>query len=216
MPLSTFFNLPAEKRQKILDCAISEFAQHDYDSASISKIVTQAGIAKGSLYQYFADKRDLYHFLLELAAQKKAELLAKSAPVEPGMGLFERLGGLFQQMAQFQFLYPDLARIGQRAVYGQDPLPEDILAGATQATRAHFGALIEAGKQRGEVRAEVDASSAAFLLTAALAELNDFIAAKFNIAPAGLVSEQNYPAYEAEVARIYQQIVAILQHGIAV
>ncbi len=53
MPQATFFNLPEEKRQKILECALDEFAAHDYDSASVSKIVAKAGIAKGSLYQYF-------------------------------------------------------------------------------------------------------------------------------------------------------------------
>jgi AcrR family transcriptional regulator len=121
MPLATFFNLPEEKRQKILDCAIEEFAQHDYHSASISKIVSRAGIAKGSLYQYFVDKSDLYHYLLELAALKKGEMLAKTRPPDPEMNLFDTLQWLFQEMAKYQIIYPDLAKIGYRAVYGKSP-----------------------------------------------------------------------------------------------
>ncbi|HQN45353.1 MAG TPA: helix-turn-helix domain-containing protein, partial [Anaerolineaceae bacterium] len=61
MPRPTFFNLPDEKRQKILEAAIDEFAERDYESASVSQIVIQAGIPKGSLYQYFVDKSDLHH-----------------------------------------------------------------------------------------------------------------------------------------------------------
>jgi hypothetical protein len=54
----TFSNLPEEKRQRILRIAIDEFADNDYDSASVSRIVARAGIAKGSFYQCFVDKDD--------------------------------------------------------------------------------------------------------------------------------------------------------------
>ena len=59
MPKITFFNLPDEKRQLILDIAIDEFAENDFANVSISRIVARAGIAKGSFYQYFEDKDDL-------------------------------------------------------------------------------------------------------------------------------------------------------------
>ena len=215
MPFPTFFNLPEEKRQKILSCAIQEFAQHDYFSASISQIVSRAGIAKGSLYQYFVDKSDLYHYLLEFASQKKAELLAKSEPPDPGMKLFDTLRWLFQEMAKFQLLYPDLARIGYRAVYGKSPLPEDIVAKGTQSTQQYFVALIDTGKQHGEVRPEIDAGVAAFIFTSALAELSGFLTARAVAQLTAPLTEENYPLYEPEVARIYDQIVAILQSGIA-
>ena len=42
MPHQTFFNLPEEKRQTLIDCALDEFAARDYDSASISQIVARA------------------------------------------------------------------------------------------------------------------------------------------------------------------------------
>ncbi len=215
MPLPTFFNLPEEKRQKILDCAIAEFARHDYNSASISKIVARAGIAKGSLYQYFRDKSDLYHYLFQVAALKKAELLAKSTPPDPQMGLFDTLRWLFGEMAKFQFLYPGLAQIGYRAIYGKSPLPEEIIRQATQSTRLYFAEQIQAGQQRGEVRLGVDAEVAAFVFTAALAELTAFLPPPARGDSAEPAAGENDPLYEAQVARVYDQIVTILQHGIA-
>ena len=215
MPFPTFFNLPEEKRQKILSCAIQEFAQHDYFSASISQIVLRAGIAKGSLYQYFVDKSDLYHYLLEYASQKKAELLAKSTPPDAEMKLFDTMRWLFREMAKFQLLYPDLAKIGNRAVFSKSPLPEDIVTRGTQSTLQYFVKLIEAAKGRGEVRPEVDASVAAFIFTAALSELSSFLTTHADGHPAAYLTEENYPVYEAEMARIYDQILGILQSGIA-
>jgi AcrR family transcriptional regulator len=64
MPKDTFFNLPADKRALIRDVAISEFARYSYDAASINRMVAEAGIAKGSFYQYFEDKRDLFLYLM--------------------------------------------------------------------------------------------------------------------------------------------------------
>jgi AcrR family transcriptional regulator len=60
MPTDTFHNLPTKKRDRILEAAITEFAAHPYDAASLSNIARQAEIGKGSLYQYFENKKDLY------------------------------------------------------------------------------------------------------------------------------------------------------------
>lgn len=65
MPKQTFFNLPEEKRRRIVDCAVGEFAEHGYNMASISRMVAAAGIAKGSFYQYFEDKEDLYAHVID-------------------------------------------------------------------------------------------------------------------------------------------------------
>ena len=70
MPKQTFLNLPEEKRKAFLEIALEEFANHDYNTASVSKIVERAGIAKGSVYQYFEDKQDLFLYLLDYANQE--------------------------------------------------------------------------------------------------------------------------------------------------
>ncbi len=215
MPQPTFFNLPDEKRQKILQCAIDEFASHDFNSASISKIVARAGIAKGSLYQYFLDKNDLYHYLLDLASQKKAELLKASIPADPELSFFDRLRWLLREMARFQLIHPGLAKIGYRAVYGKSPLPADIMAKTSQSTQQYFTALIEAGKQRGEIRPEVDAGVAAFMFTAALSELTNYLSNRTGIDLSRIASEGYYPVDEPEVAHLYNQVIAILQYGMA-
>ena len=64
MPTSTFMNLPAEKREKILRAAVAEFSRKNYGEASINRIIQAAEIPRGSFYQYFADKQDLFHYVL--------------------------------------------------------------------------------------------------------------------------------------------------------
>jgi len=74
MPKQTFFNLSAEKREHIMDIAIRTFAEDGYQEASITSIVSRAGIAKGSFYQYFEDKDDLYLHILRSIAEFKIEI----------------------------------------------------------------------------------------------------------------------------------------------
>jgi len=64
MPYQTFFNLPEVKRQRLMDAVWQEFTTVSYNEASINKIIQAAGISRGSFYQYFAGKQDLFSYLL--------------------------------------------------------------------------------------------------------------------------------------------------------
>ena len=64
MPTNTFFRLPEEKRNRLMDAAWAEFSQHSFAEASINQIVQGAGISRGSFYQYFRDKEDLFYYLI--------------------------------------------------------------------------------------------------------------------------------------------------------
>ncbi|TYS18546.1 TetR/AcrR family transcriptional regulator [Rossellomorea vietnamensis] len=65
MPKLTFFNLPENKRKVLIDAAENEFARVPLHEASIANIVKSAGIPRGSFYQYFENKDDLYFYLLD-------------------------------------------------------------------------------------------------------------------------------------------------------
>ena len=65
MPTDTFFRLPAEKRTRILESAWNEFTAVPYAEASINRIVRTSRIPRGSFYQYFDDKNDLFLTLID-------------------------------------------------------------------------------------------------------------------------------------------------------
>ncbi|THE13253.1 TetR/AcrR family transcriptional regulator [Bacillus timonensis] len=77
MPKLTFFNLPEDKKQTLIDAAKKEFSSAPLFDASISNIIKSAGISRGSFYQYFEDKEDAFFFLLgEFAKEKKSAFLS--------------------------------------------------------------------------------------------------------------------------------------------
>jgi AcrR family transcriptional regulator len=65
VPKQTFFNLPKEKKESLIQAAMKEFSRVPLSDASITNIINEAGIPRGSFYQYFEDKEDLFYFLLE-------------------------------------------------------------------------------------------------------------------------------------------------------
>lgn len=70
MPKQTFINLPNDKKETLIKAAMKEFSRAPLSGASISNIVKDAGIPRGSFYQYFEDKEDLYYFLLDENSQR--------------------------------------------------------------------------------------------------------------------------------------------------
>lgn len=64
MVKQTFYNLTPEKQERIREAIIKEIDNKNYDEISINQIVKNAGISRGSFYQYFDDKRDIFYVVL--------------------------------------------------------------------------------------------------------------------------------------------------------
>lgn len=77
MPKLTFYNLPEEKQRNLILAAQQEFSNAPLPEASIANIVKSAGIPRGSFYQYFEDKEDLYLFLLDRMMKKRKSQFEK-------------------------------------------------------------------------------------------------------------------------------------------
>ena len=70
MPKQTIMKLPIDKKETLINAAMKEFSRVPLFEASISNIVKEARIPRGSFYQYFEDKEDLYYFLLDENSQR--------------------------------------------------------------------------------------------------------------------------------------------------
>ncbi len=73
----------AERRRQILSAAKHVFAERGYHNASISGIIAQAGIARGTFYLYFSSKRIVFDSLFDEALD---ELRARITRIDIGEG----------------------------------------------------------------------------------------------------------------------------------
>ncbi len=111
MPKATFFNLPKEKENKILEAAIDEFTKYSYENASVNRIVESADIAKGSFYQYFVDKKDLYRYIIEEVEKKRKTYILEPIQNQTITNFFDSLKDIFLAEIKFAMELPKLAAI---------------------------------------------------------------------------------------------------------
>ena len=93
MPKLTFYNLPNEKQQLLIKAAQQEFSNAPLSEASIANIVKEAGISRGSFYQYFEGKEDLYFYLLNSYTAGRNQFFKDT--------LEKTEGDLFQTLSEF-------------------------------------------------------------------------------------------------------------------
>ena len=67
-----------QRRQRILQAAMALFVERGFDAATMAEIAKRADVAVGTLYKFFADKRDLYQTMVaNTMRQFERELVAE-------------------------------------------------------------------------------------------------------------------------------------------
>ena len=107
MPKPTWDNLDERRRRRVLQAAMAEFGAHGYSGGSLNVIAREAGVAKGSLFQYFEDKFD---FFAHVAEYTSLEIYAAMAPylvpAPDGMPFVEHLGDLVDVWMDYMAAHP--------------------------------------------------------------------------------------------------------------
>jgi AcrR family transcriptional regulator len=81
MPTARWKDLDPKRRRALLAAAEDEFLAHDYEQASLNRLLTAAGVSKGAFYYHFSDKLDLFLTMLE----------ALQARLQASIGGFDKL-----------------------------------------------------------------------------------------------------------------------------
>ncbi len=203
MPKDTFFNLPEDKRALICQVAIEEFAAHAFEQASINRIVAKSGIAKGSFYQYFEDKKDLFLYLLRLAGEAKLNYLAPLMSNPEQYDFFTLLRKLYVAGIQFAVEYPQYAEISKKLLANKGkPIYEEFMGESMSAAYEFFESLLESAIQRGEVRADIDVKMLAYLI----ASMNTLVVEYY--------IEHIAPNYDEHMLATIDQFITFLRDGI--
>lgn len=103
---SMFKSLKPVKQQRIINAAMKEFVQSGFEKASTNKIVTAANISKGSLFNYFNSKKDLYCYLMDYGVQVVEHIYEQIDYAETD--IFKRLEKLGLKKLQIQEKFPQV------------------------------------------------------------------------------------------------------------
>jgi AcrR family transcriptional regulator len=164
MPKQTFFNLPEEKRETIINAAVDEFAQYGLENASTNRIVENSGISKGSFYQYFEDKQDVFMYLLTVLEREKMEYFKGKHPPSVNMDTFEYFRWMIKAGMEFNSAYPRMTQAVSRVLLGEGLYYGKNFADYRQKTTQALSMMIQQAIERGEVDPSVDVELAVMVM----------------------------------------------------
>ena len=159
------------KRLKILEAATARFAEVGYEAASMDGLAAAAGVSKGSLYDYFKNKEDLFYACFEWF---EAEVLAASmARMRDGADARSRLinfaDASVSALIDNVTLYPVMLEVWAAAAKGgtRERFSEAMRM-LYRDFRAQIGALIQAAQTSGDIKPEADPQALSGMLVGAV------------------------------------------------
>jgi AcrR family transcriptional regulator len=219
VPKPTFHNLSPEKRDAFVNRCLLEFGLHRFREASISRIVADLGIAKGSVYQYFDDKRELYLYLLDLAATKKlSHIQTKSEGSSAAGGFFELYSRIIHAGAEFDFSEPRYSLLLANA--GRETETEELgdIAGELERRSSEFLArFIETAVEAGEVRSDIDSELVAHVVNSVTLGLASYMEGAYQFSLPDLLRnpDQEPPFTSADLHQAIDSFMLILRDGLS-
>lgn len=157
-------------RGRLLTAAAAEFARAGFERASVDTISLAAGYAKGTIYNYFPSKEDLFLAVVEEASAQAAA--TGTAPRDASA--WERLTAVLAGFCSWAGQQDPLARVLVRECLMGTPGLYPRVIGAEWPLTAQLEAIIAEGMNDGEFRGDVSAD----LLALAVAGLTDLALAQ--------------------------------------
>lgn len=172
MPKDTFFNLPNEKRQKIIAAAIDQFSKLHYSSVTIDRIVRAAEIPKGSFYQYFENKDDLYIYLFTEVGDTKLEIFDSIKKRIPLISFKEYMMEYIMALKKLELSNDQMARL-KREFLSQCPqhIKKEILKIEMPKSLQVFKGVIDAYIEKKEFRKDLNSKTAAYVTVISISNL---------------------------------------------
>ncbi|WP_094289323.1 TetR/AcrR family transcriptional regulator [Mycobacterium lehmannii] len=166
MPTVTWARVDPSRRAAVIEAAEAEFGAHGYSQGSLNVIARRAGVAKGSLFQYFADKRDLYAYIADLGSQRvRSYIEDRIRELDPSRPFFEFLTDLLDTWVAYFAEHPQ-----DRALHAASNFEIDADARVSVHTVIHrhylevLRPLVRDAHARGDLRPDCDTDALLSLL----------------------------------------------------
>jgi len=190
MPKETFFNLPNDKRNLIISAAVEEFSRASYNTASTNQICKRSGIPKGSFYQYFEDKLDLYVYVMDLAIQEKIRFFSAAVADFQSLTLSDQIRLLFSKGVEFGKKHPQYAALGEQfSMENDEAARAAVIKEGNKQSESLFEQMIKNAKARGEIDSSVDDKALSLLLQSLNSAVNKYISENYGNASYELVKD---------------------------
>lgn len=158
-----FDRIPEERRQRILEIGVNEFANKGFDGANINIIAQKAGISVGLMYKYFSTKEDLFltcvsHGIEMLEGVLHNIMVSEEKLLKKAEQLIRAIQAHSRQNANYVRLYNEIT--GEKS-----SIHTRLIASEMEGVSARiYTSLIAQAQADGDIRPDCDPRLFAFFL----------------------------------------------------
>ena len=142
----------AEHRQRLLDAAAAEFAAKGLDGARVDDISLAAGLAKGTIYNYFDSKTQVFRAVIETWSQRIDE---RRDPIPSDAPIRDQLLAIVRADMAVTGEMEEFARTAFREVLHGAPEVVASLLPAWDPVDDAIADVVRAGQAGGELRSDL-------------------------------------------------------------
>jgi AcrR family transcriptional regulator len=210
MPKETFFNLNEEKQESVMRAAINEFSKQGFEKGNIGDIAKSAGVSKGSMYQYFENKKELFlysvRWTLDLLTKKYQKYLIFTG-IEINMFdyLYESSRMLLIQMREER----ELAIFIQDVFLGKyKSLTDESMGYMLKFSDEYILQFIRQGKENGYIRKDIDDKLLSLFITGVSYKFKEYMMNKAKDLGKEVIDDP-YEEYEIEI----KAMIELMKNG---
>ena len=152
MPNDTFNNLNEAKKLRIFNAAVQEFSTRRFSEASINQIVKAAGIPRGSFYQYFTGKEDIFLYMFMAILEEKKKIILREGAIKPDADVFEICILTTKVTLEWSKANPNYSQISMLMEIDNSEFIVNLRADSSKGLRE----MIERDKERGYIKPGID------------------------------------------------------------
>lgn len=156
MPTKTFYNLKKAKQDRITNAAIDEFQDKIYEQVKLSEIIKKASIPRGSFYQYFKDKDDLYLYLISMIRNTKLDYLSNSLINDKNIPFIDLVKILYQDGIRFAIKHPKYVKILDLLIKNKNHMYELLMKDNLAIAKNLYSEMIDKDKKAGRIKKSIN------------------------------------------------------------
>lgn len=156
MPKDTFFNLKEPKKATLMAAIIDEVSRVNYESINIQNIIKDAHIARGSFYQYFIDKADMYEYVMTYIGQKK-KVFFKDIFENQDLPFIDKVEALYMAGLAFKKKEPKLVKAGEFIMVSSLYQQSEVVKNGLNQVLMLYETWIKIDQDKGLIDPKIDA-----------------------------------------------------------
>jgi TetR/AcrR family transcriptional repressor of nem operon len=152
-------------REGLIHAAVHLFHERGYNATSVQDIVSEAGVPKGTFYNYFDSKEALAIAASDVTYPRFMSLLVLEASTSPSVRLRQYFQAVSKELQQFEYRRGCLVGNFASEITNATPALKQRVTEHLDDATSRMSVVIEQGQKAGDIKADIPSMDLArFLL----------------------------------------------------